>query len=127
VSLPWVRLDSNIASHDKTLWLVQQRGGHRALAVYCLALGWSGGHATDGHIPTYALPALHATRADATLLETAGLWEPSDTGWRIHNYAQRQETRAVSEAKHQQQSDAGRKSACIRNHGPNCGCWNERP
>ena len=124
MSLPWVRLEANIASHDKTLWLIGQRNGHRALAVYCMALGWSGGHATDGHIPDYALTAVHATTKDAGLLEEAGLWERNGTGWRIHNYDQRQEVTQVTETKRAQQSAAGKKSACIRLHGADCGCWN---
>ena len=54
MSLPWVRLDSNIASHDKVLRAVGDRG-KPAMAVYMFGLGWSGGHLTDGHIPAAAL------------------------------------------------------------------------
>jgi ribonuclease I len=124
VSLPWVRLDSNIASHDKTLKALSARGGHRAMCVYMFALGWSGGHATDGHIPTAALPMLHGTKADAELLTAVGLWEEETDGWHIHNYAQRQETKDITDAKRAQASAAGRKSACVRKgHPTGCTCW----
>lgn len=130
MSLPWVRLDSNIASHDKVLDAIGERGGKAALAVYMFSLGWSGGHATDGHIPRAALPMLHGTRADAAILEGAGLWDPDPdgNGWWIHNYAQRQETAEITEVKREQASRAGRKSGCVRRgHPKGCTCWTDAP
>ena len=61
MGLPWVRLDANIASHDKVLRLVTERDGYRAAAVMMFAFGWSGAHGTDGFIPVYALTQIHAT------------------------------------------------------------------
>src|SRR5437868_7186513 len=61
MSLPWVRLDSNIASHDKILALLSDPSPKRwqAAASYMFALGWSGDHGTDGRIPQAALPFVH--------------------------------------------------------------------
>lgn len=125
MSLPWVRLDANIASHDKTLAAMGQRGGKSAMAVYCFGLAWSGGHSTDGHIPRAALPMLHGTPADALILERVGLWDadPDGNGWWIHNYAQRQELALVTELKRRSQRLAALRTNCIRWHGPDCGCW----
>ena len=39
MSLPWVRLDSNIASHDKVLRLLSQKDGFRAVAIMMFAFG----------------------------------------------------------------------------------------
>lgn len=102
MGLPWVRLDANIASHDKILAALHTRGGKAAIAVYLFSLSWSGGQGTDGHIPAYALPMIHATRPDIAILVDTGLWHPNGDGWDIHNYAKRQETRAASEAKREQ-------------------------
>lgn len=125
MGLPWVRLDASIATHDKILRAVHVRGGKAAVAVYMFSLGWSGGHATDGHIPEYALPMIHATKADVAILVDVGLWEsdPVDGGWRIRNYIERQELAVVSEVKRASQRLAARRTNCIRWHGKECGCW----
>lgn len=126
MGLPWVRLDSNIGSHDKVLRLLADPSPKRwqAFTSYVTALAWCGGHGTDGVIPKPALPMVHGTPATAKLLVTYGLWrEFGVTGWTIHNYADRQQTSVVSEAKREAQSRAARKTNCIRYHGPTCGCW----
>jgi hypothetical protein len=124
MGLPWVRLDAGIASHDKTLYVMGTRGGHRAMAVYMFGLAWSGGHGTDGHIPAAALPMLHGTKADAHLLTQAGLWDKDGDGWTIRNYERRQESSEISEAKRSQAAAAGRKSGCRRRgHPAGCTCW----
>lgn len=125
MALPWVRLDANIASHDKTLRAIGRPGGKAAMAVYVFGLAWSGGHGTDGHIPTAALPMLHGRTCDARILTAVGLWEddPHGDGWWIHNYSQRQELVLVSEVKRRSQRLAAHRTNCIRWHGPDCGCW----
>ena len=124
MSLPWVRLDSNIASHDKVLRLLSQKDGFRAVAIMMFAFGWSGAHGTDGHIPAVALPLIHATDKHAAMLVEVGAWEPAeDGGWLIHNWAERQELDVISEAKRAAARIRARKANCIRWHGPDCGCW----
>lgn len=129
MSLPWVRLDSNIASHPKVLRLLAAKDGHRAFTLYVCALGYAGGHATDGFIPAYALPVLHGTDRLATVLVLHRLWEPTevdgDRGWSIRNYAQRQELALVTESKRAAQRLAGRRTSCRRWHGPECNCWRD--
>lgn len=127
MGLPWVRLESNIASHDKILTLVAHRGGKSAAAVYMFSLAWSGAHATDGHIPRAALPLIHGAPADAQRIQAAGLWEPNGDGWNIHNWNQRQELAVVTEVKRQAQRRGALRANCIRWHGPDCGCWQETP
>lgn len=125
MALPWVRLDSNIASHDKILHLLSDPSPKRwqAAASYMFALGWAGGTGTDGEIYTAALPMVHGTKETARLLEKYHLWEPISTGWRIRNYDQRQELLIVSESKRAAQRAGALKGNCIRHHGPDCHCW----
>jgi hypothetical protein len=125
MSLPWVRLDSSIASHDKTLALLSDPSPKRwqAMASYMFALGWSGEHSTDGHIPTAALPFVHGSKTTAELLVKYDFWERAVGGWQIKNYATRQELAVVTEGKRAAQRLAALRTNCKRYHGPNCGCW----
>lgn len=126
MTLPWVRLDANIASHDKMLDLLSDPSAKRwqAAASYMFALGWCGGAGTDGRITPAALGAVHGTPATARLLVKYGLWqEVEPRGWRIRNYEARQELTVVTEGKRAAQRAAARKTNCIRYHGPACGCW----
>lgn len=125
MSLQWVRLDSNIATNRKVLELLTRRDGWRAYAVYTFALGYAGGHGTDGFVPEMALPFIHGTRKHADLLVETGLFDPSDGGWFIHNFAERQELSFVTEARELARKRAALKANCVRWHGPTCGCWRD--
>lgn len=125
MALPWVRMDTNMPNHDKILALIADPSAKRwqAVASYQFSIMWSGGAGTDGRIPAYALGAVHGTQATAKLLVKYGLWVERTGAWEIKNYANRQELDVVSEAKRDARTVAGRKAACIRHHGPDCGCW----
>ena len=127
MGLPWVRLDSNIANHDKVLELVSKRDGFRAFTVYVCGLGYSGAHSTDGLIPGYALAHIHGTEKHARLLVDTALWtyDPDGKGWLIRNWDQRQELSVISEGKRATKRASGLKGNCLRWHGPDCQCWKE--
>jgi hypothetical protein len=119
VSLLWVRIDTNLASHDKILALVNDPSPRRWQAAfsYVCAIGWAGDRETDGVVSRHALPYVHGTPTTARLLVDYGLWEPNGSGsWHIHNFAERQQTSVVAA---QRRLDAAR-AACIRWHGPEC-------
>lgn len=125
--LPWVRLDSNIGTHDKVLALLAQRDGAKAFVLFICALGYAGAHETDGRIPPWALTVNHGTAKLARLLIDHEFWDyhpdgPS-AGYLIRNWSTRQQTADVTEAIRSAQSEGGRKANCIRWHGPDCGCW----
>lgn len=124
--LQWVRLDANIATHDKMLSLLADPSPRRWQAglSYVFALAWSGGQGTDGYVPTAALPSIHATRQTARLLQTYGLWDNGIAdGWQIHNYLARQQLSATADAARVAQRMGAIKANCVRHHGPDCGCW----
>lgn len=120
-----MRLDSNIAAHDKILHLLGDPSPKKwqAAASYMFALGWAGGTGTDGHVPTAALPFVHGTPFTARLLVKYGLWNEVAGGFQIRNYEQRQELLIVSESKRAAQRAGALKANCKRFHGPDCGCW----
>lgn len=123
MGLPWVRLDSNIATHDKILALLTRRNGRGIAFSYCCALAYSGGNGTDGHIPFAALPFIHATKKDVETMVEVGLLDPDPYGWTIRNWADRQQLTAVSESLRAGQRRGALKANCVRWHGPACGCW----
>ena len=122
MSLPWVRLDSHIGSHDKILNLLADPSQRRWQAAfsYCCALGWSGDQGTDGFIPKVALNFVHGTTNTARLLVTYQLWAEELTGWSIVNFIERQEMSAVTAGKREAARVAGQKANCVRWHGPKC-------
>lgn len=123
--LPWVRLDSSIASHDKTLSLLSDPSPKRwqAVASYVFGIGWSGEHGTDGVLPAAVLPFIHGSKATADLLVKHGLWRENGTGWTMPNFVERQELAVVTELKRAAQRRSARRTNCKRYHGPKCGCW----
>lgn len=123
MSLPWVRLDSNIASHDKILTLLAHRDGTKAAWMYVCGLGYSGGHGTDGLVPFAALPFIHGTKTLARLLVESSLWAPDPLGWRIPKWADKQQISVATQAKRAAQSAGARRANCTRWHGEDCGCW----
>jgi ribonuclease I len=125
MALPWVRLDSNILTHDKMLALLSDPSAKRwqAATSYMFSLAWAGGAGTDGWIPRAALSVVQGTNVTARLLVKHGLWDEGPTGWKIRNYEQRQELTVVTAGKRAAQSMAARKTNCLRWHGKECGCW----
>jgi hypothetical protein len=121
MTLPWVRIDTNLASHPKILNLLDDPSAKRwqAFASYICAIGWSADRGTNGTIPTNALRYIHATPVTARLLVKYGLWHEDLTGWVIHNFAERQQMTAEASAKRQ----AMKRAACKRWHLPTC--WSE--
>jgi hypothetical protein len=122
MSLPWVRIDSHIASHDKILNLLSDPSTKRwqAAFAYVCSIGWSGDQGTDGFIPKVALPFVHGSEPVARLLVKYRLWEEALTGWQIRNYAERQEISVVRAGKQESRRMAAEKGNCSRWHGPDC-------
>jgi len=127
MALPWVRLDTNIASHDKILALIGQRGGRGTAFTYICSIAYSGLNETDGHIPFAALPFIHGTRRDMETLVEVGLLTPTPRGWAVVNYESRQQMSGTTDAIRAAQSVGARKGNCVRHHGPDCQCWKKKP
>jgi hypothetical protein len=125
MGLQWVRLDANVATHDKVLALISDPSTKKwqAISSYFFALGWSGGQGTDGFVPAYGLGTIHGTTTTARLLVKYGLWDEGVNGWTIRNFASRQELTIITEAKRLSAHMAALKANCIRWHGPDCHCW----
>lgn len=126
MGLPWFRMDSSIASHDKVLALLSDPSPKRwqAFTSYVCSIGWCTEHGTNGALPPAALPFVHATKATAALLVSYKLWEPAVNGWVVHNYLMRQEMSVVTAGKQEARRVAAEKANCTRWHG--AGCWTDK-
>lgn len=122
MGLPWFRVDSNIAMHDKVLGLLSDPSAQRwqAFTSYICALGWSAGTGNDGRIPRNALGFVHGTTKTARLLEKYRLWTEATGGWQIVNYSERQQLSMVAEAKSVARHISSKKANCARHHGDSC-------
>ena len=114
--LPWIRVDTNVNTHDKILELVGGGSKGRAAGfVYWMSLCYAGGQDTGGLIKKAVLPFLHGTPADARLLVESRLWTPADGGWQIVNYGTRNvvgaSQQAIADGIRAAQSEGGKKGA----------------
>ncbi len=122
MGLPWVRLDTNIATHDKILHLLSDPSTLRwqAAASYMFALAWSGGQGTDGRIASVALGFVHGNAKTARLLCKYRLWTGAPAGFQVVNFDVRQQTNEVADAIRAAKSEGGKLGNCRRHHGDSC-------
>lgn len=100
--MPWARVDDQWWSHPKVLDLTLEARG-----LWITALSWSCAQRRD-EVPTgfVRMVALDEDDRLSVELANAGLWAPTERGWRIHDWAQYQDL-SLSEKR----ADAGRKGA----------------
>lgn len=128
MALPWVRLDSNIASHDKILALLEEKPAalaYQAAFSYVCSLGYGGGHGTDGLIAFGALSFVHGTKKTAELLVRHHLWQPTPLGWQIRNFEKRQQSAATTASIRNAQRAGAKRANCKRWHTDDCRCWED--
>lgn len=85
MGLPWVRFDTQFPTNPKVLELVSKKQQPAAFAYVC-SLAYAGQHGTDGYIPAYSLPFIHATNTIAKHLVDVGLWHVAPGGWQINGW-----------------------------------------
>jgi hypothetical protein len=107
----FVLVDDHWGGHPKVL-----ATGLDGMGLHIWGLTYCNAHLTDGFVPHVALPGLRGVRTAATALERAGLWEPVEGGWRVHDYADYQWTREQIAARHARKAAAGRMGADSRWH-----------
>lgn len=94
--MTWVRLDDGFFRHPKSLQI-----GKDGRALYLAGLCWASANLTDGHIPTAALSTIlqdaQTPRAAVDRLVAHGMWHPTGGGWEIHNYLDRNRSKAAVE------------------------------
>lgn len=115
--MAWARIDDGFDDHPKVLWLLEHDDGAAAIGLWALCLTWAHRNTRKkgkmpGRLPM-SLPRRYLGvlgRDAAKLLVEAGLWEPADDGWQIHDFDQYLPTAETSEAR----SAAGKRGAAAR-------------
>lgn len=126
----WIKLDDGFLDHPKFI-----EAGPLAAYLNICAIAWCNRNRTDGEIPRGQVPRLvnfegfahHMWQGElvgggedaepyeiAAELVSVGLWEPTDKGWRIHDYLDWQASREEIEAARQQRVEAGRRGGRAR-------------
>jgi len=103
----WIRLDDNFFDHPKVIGL-----SDRAFRVFVKGICYANRHLTDGVISVPAQRYLRSTKAIATELLRAGLWELGDSGsFRIHDFLEYQFSKSAVIAIRQVQRAGGKARA----------------
>lgn len=90
--MPWFRVDDNFAFHRKAV-----RASNAALGLWVRAGAWAMAQLTDGEIPAEIVRML-GTEKQAEQLVACGLWERTRAGWRFHEWAEWQPSKAKLES-----------------------------
>lgn len=95
VGVVWVKIDDGFPEHRKTV-----RAGDRASFLFVSALCYCARNSRDGFVPegvvSQLTPAPNAKKLAATLVDV-GLFEVTDDGFQIHDYAEYQPTTTSTE------------------------------
>jgi hypothetical protein len=109
-ALSWVRVQSALSRNHKTLALLPQKGGDRALNVFIFGLGYCAEQGNNGFIPEGALGLIHGNTKSAELLSDVGMWIPVHGGWDVNDYEEYQ----PSDEESKQRSERARHAAEVR-------------
>lgn len=116
--MQWIRHDTNMLRNPKFLQL-KAEGKWKQIVIHFEAMEYVGGQGLDGFIPDYVLPVVGATKKDAYLLVDYGIWDMEAAGFSIHDWTDFQ----PSDEDTQRRRQRAKKGGCVKNHGPECGCW----
>lgn len=104
--MAWFKVDDKLHDHRKA-----RAAGTAAMGVWLLAGSWAADNLTDGFIPATILTRWGRQR-DADKLVEVGLWhadeQDGEKGWRFHEWAERQPTRAQKLAERAIKAEAGK-------------------
>lgn len=98
--MSWVKIDDGFPLHRKA-----KRAGLEGVAFFVAALAYANRHATDGEIRADELDEIWPWAPSAKLKKLAdllvevGLFDATDDGWLVHDYAEYQQTSDELKAK----------------------------
>jgi hypothetical protein len=107
--MAWAKLDDRLDTHPKFLRAWRQEPA--SVGLWTLGLTWASRHGTRGVVAREMVdlwaPPLEAIDA----LVDAGLWEPTEGGWTIHDYLDYNDHDAIREARREAGRKGGKASA----------------
>lgn len=106
--MTWFRVDDAIGTHPK-IKRIPRRLRAAAVGVWVLAGAWSAAHLQDGFVPGYMIEDWTDDEEIPAALVAAGLWRQHRDGYKFHDWADYNPTRAQVEER--RAADAERKAA----------------
>jgi hypothetical protein len=109
--MPWARFEDRFQEHPKVrkAW----RAAPAAIGLHVMAVTYCAGNLTDGYVPSAWVESQFRRdrdeKAAVAALVDAGMWDPADDGWTIHDYLEYQPTKESVLAKRQRNAENGRK------------------
>lgn len=107
----WFRVDDGFHDHPKVEALLESKHASDAIALWTLAGSWCGKQLTDGEISASKVARLgirHHAKAAQELVRVR-LWEKTDTGFRFHEWTERQAARADVDQSRRESADRMRR------------------
>lgn len=107
----WFRVDDGFHDHPKVEALLESKHASDAIALWTLAGSWCGKHLTDGEISASKVARLgirHHAKAAQELVRVR-LWEKTETGFRFHQWTERQAARADVDQTRRESADRMRR------------------
>jgi hypothetical protein len=101
--MPYVKVDDGFPEHPKAIDL-----SLAAVGLWLHGLCYANRHLTDGALSAGVVRRAGGSDALVAELVAAGLWEPTEHGWQMHDYDDWQTTKAEVEARRQQNAAIGR-------------------
>ncbi|PXX65408.1 hypothetical protein DFR70_104472 [Nocardia tenerifensis] len=105
--MPWFQVDDQLGFHPKAV-----AAGNAAMGLWVRAGSWSMQQLTEGFVPAAIVRGL-GSAAQAKKLVEVGLWTTADGGYRFHDWAERQMSKAEIEDRRRKRADAGRKGGQV--------------
>lgn len=105
--MPWFQVDDQLGFHPKAV-----AAGNAAMGLWVRAGSWSMQQLTEGFVPAAIVRGLGSATQAKKLVEV-GLWISVDGGYRFHNWAERQMSKAEIEDRRRKRADAGRKGGQV--------------
>lgn len=93
--MTWFRVDDSFSDHAKVVALQESKHWKGAIALWTLAGSWTSKHERDGFVPSVMVRKFGASPAEAEALVDVGLWVVADEGYRFHDWAGCNPTRAT--------------------------------
>lgn len=104
----WFNVDDGLTTSPKVLSIPRSER-LAVMGLWVMAGSWCGQHLTDGKVPAFMLEEWGADVSHGTRLVEVGLWRETVGGYRFHDWAAYQQSRADVEAKRER--DRQRKQA----------------
>ena len=107
----WFRVDDGFHDHPKVEALLEGKHASDAIALWTLAGSWCSKQLTDGEISASKVARLgipHHAKAAQELVRVR-LWEKTDTGFRFHEWTERQAARADVDQSRRESADRMRR------------------